>query len=144
MASLSVAGFCLASLALASLSPLTYGQTTVGLLDSNTTDVFKAEVAESSESPIEVEFDVPANGTTKSFMDRFGLRRLQQRIEQAIRATGQKWRELKPRFVELGNELKGLMSNRTAIVETIQRFANRTGILVRIRDKMTGDDGGGG
>lgn len=86
---------------------------------------------------IELEFDETTAGPEKSFLDRIGWNSLQQKMEQAIRGTGQRWQELKPRFQELGNELKALMTNRTAVIESIQRFANSTGILVKIREKIS-------
>lgn len=102
----------------------------------NTTEVAAVSAAETSTSSIDLELDLTTSGPSKTFLDRIGLSNLQQRIEQALKATGQRWQELKPRLADLGNELKSMMTNRTAIVESIQRFANSTGILVRIRDKI--------
>ena len=93
----------------------------------------------SSSSPIELELDLSTpepSSSTSSFLDRIGLSNLQQRLENALKATGQRWQELKPRLAELGNELKSLVTNRTAMIESIERFANNTGILVKIREKI--------
>ena len=92
--------------------------------------------AEASTPSIELELELTTTGPSKTFLDKIGLSNLQQKIEQALQATGQRWQELKPRLENLGTELKSMMTNRTAIIESIQRFTNSTGILVRIRDKI--------
>jgi hypothetical protein len=111
---------------------------------SNKTETSAAiSTAGATPSSIEVELDLSTSSPSKSqsFLDRIGWNNFQQRIENAFKATGQRmnerWNELKPRLAELGNDMKTMMSNRTAMMERIQRFANNTGILVKIRDKIS-------
>ena len=114
---------------------------------ANVTESTSALSAPNTTSSLEVELELTpsseqqpsaeaAGGGGSSFLDKIGLRKLQQKIEEALRSGGQRWQELKPRFTQLANDLRNMMTNRTAIIETIERFSNSTGIMVRIRDKI--------